>query len=37
MAPFFDHILLWGALFLLGMVLGYVLTTILIWGGKVRF
>ena len=32
-----DHILLWGSFFLLGIALGYLMTTILIWGSKVRF
>jgi len=37
MVQLLDHFILWGAFFLLGVLLGYVLTTILIWGGKVRF
>lgn len=37
MAHILDHIMLWGAFFLFGLLIGYVLTTILIWGAKVRF
>lgn len=37
MTQILDHIILWGAFFLLGLLIGYVLTTVLIWGAKVRF
>jgi hypothetical protein len=37
MVTIFDHLILFFSFFLLGLVLGYVMTTILIWGAKVRF
>ncbi len=37
MVAFSDHFILWGALFLTGTFVGFVLTWILMQGGKVRY